>query len=376
MLLPEYHSPDYFQASYIDGDVTVHPTVVMAAGVIIQAAPQTMINIGAGVCIGRGVVINAWQGNINIGKEVVIGAGVLIFGSSQIGEKVCIGANTTIFDQDIVANTVISPATILGDRSRQVILVSVNETDEGIDPPSNFQPELTVNPLQQINQQIHQQINTGSTFSAVNPIESEPLSEPLKNSSDYLANWTEPELESESEPMIETDYPIISEITPEPIPELTPEQLEIEEESFSTFNPDKPINPLQNFNLSQISLDNSEQTLAINTPTSQGINTELQSNTNSYITPNINNPNINTAPTQFQVDSEEETNQLNPENESTSLITQPDQTQANPDNNSPAPAPSHQTSQNTKNRVAGQEYLQEVMKTLFPYKNSLTNPPE
>lgn len=369
MLLPEYHCPDYFQASYIDGDVTVHPTVVMAAGVIIQASPQTIINIGAGVCIGRGVVINAWQGNINIGKEVVIGVGVLIFGSSQIGEKVCIGANTTIFNQDIAAETVILPATILGDRSRQVILSSVTETDKGIDPPSNFQPELTVNPLHQINQQINQQINTGSTFSAVNPIESEPL----KNSSDYLANFTEPELEleSESEPIHETDYPIIPEIIAEPIPELTPEQLEIEEESFSTFNPDQPINRLHNFNLSQISLDNSEQTPEINIhtyQTYQGINTELQSN---------NNPNINTAPTPFPAVSEEEepANQLANENESTNLTAQPDQTEVNPDNSASA-QPSHQTSQNTKNRVAGQEYLQQVMKTLFPYKNSLTNPPE
>ena len=51
---------------YISGDVTIDPSAALAPGVILQAAPNSRIIIGAEVSIGMGTVINAHQGEIAI----------------------------------------------------------------------------------------------------------------------------------------------------------------------------------------------------------------------------------------------------------------------------------------------------------------------
>ena len=38
----------------ISGDVDIHPTASLASGVILQAAPNSKIIVGADVCIGMG----------------------------------------------------------------------------------------------------------------------------------------------------------------------------------------------------------------------------------------------------------------------------------------------------------------------------------
>ncbi|MEO0012437.1 MAG: hypothetical protein RLZZ535_826 [Cyanobacteriota bacterium] len=103
----------------ISGDVEIHPTASLAPGVILQAAPEHKIIVGADACIGMGAIINAAQGSIEIGSGAILGAGVLIIGASKIGSNCCIGTSTTIFQSDVAAMVVVEPGSIIGDGSRQ-----------------------------------------------------------------------------------------------------------------------------------------------------------------------------------------------------------------------------------------------------------------
>ena len=104
----------------ISGDVEIHPTASIAPGAILQAAPDCSIIIGADVCIGMGVIINACKGAIAIDSGAILGSGVLIIGASKIGNNCCIGTSSTVFQTDVAAMTVIEPGSILGDLSRSV----------------------------------------------------------------------------------------------------------------------------------------------------------------------------------------------------------------------------------------------------------------
>ena len=106
----------------ISGDVELHPTASLAPGVILQAAPNCRIVIGADVCIGMGVIINACQGSVEIDSGAILGSGVLIVGNCKIGSNACVGTSTTIFQAAVAAMTVIEPGSIIGDISRQVNL--------------------------------------------------------------------------------------------------------------------------------------------------------------------------------------------------------------------------------------------------------------
>ena len=104
---------------YISGDVTIHPSAALAPGVILQAAPNSRIVIGAEVSIGMGTVITAYQGSIEIANGATLGAGVLIVGASEIGSNACIGTATTIFNASVDSMAVISPGSLMGDVSRK-----------------------------------------------------------------------------------------------------------------------------------------------------------------------------------------------------------------------------------------------------------------
>lgn len=110
----------------ISGDVEIHPTASLASGVILQAAPDHKIIVGADACIGMGAIINAAQGSVEIGSGAILGAGVLIIGASKIGSNCCIGTSTTIFQSDVAAMAVVEPGSIIGDRSRQVEKIAIS----------------------------------------------------------------------------------------------------------------------------------------------------------------------------------------------------------------------------------------------------------
>jgi carbon dioxide concentrating mechanism protein CcmN len=122
----------------VSGDVEIHPTASLASGVILQAAPNQKIIIGADVCIGMGAIINAAQGSIDIGSGAILGAGVLIIGKSKIGSNCCIGTSSTIFQSDVASMVVVEPGSIIGDSSRQLEL-DVNEQSKSSSSSTSHQ---------------------------------------------------------------------------------------------------------------------------------------------------------------------------------------------------------------------------------------------
>ncbi|NES05579.1 MAG: hypothetical protein F6K22_23855 [Okeania sp. SIO2F4] len=106
---------------FVSGDVKIDPSVAIAPGVIIQAADKCQIIIAAGVCIGMGAIIHAYQGNIEIESGATIGSGVLLVGKSKIGTNACVGALATIIEQDLEPDKVVLPTSIIGNSGRQIL---------------------------------------------------------------------------------------------------------------------------------------------------------------------------------------------------------------------------------------------------------------
>ncbi|MEH2094426.1 transferase [Nostoc sp. 'Peltigera membranacea cyanobiont' 213] len=106
--------------SYISGEVTIHPSAVLAPGVILQAAENSKIVIGAGVCIGLGAILQVHEGTLEVEAGANLGAGFLMVGKGKIGANACIGSATTIFNYSVEPGQVVAPGSILGDTSRQI----------------------------------------------------------------------------------------------------------------------------------------------------------------------------------------------------------------------------------------------------------------
>jgi carbon dioxide concentrating mechanism protein CcmN len=122
--------PVSYSDIYISGDVTIHESAVVAPGTILKAAPMCRIVIGAGVCVGMGSVINASGGAIEVEAGAVLGTGVLMIGCGTIGNNACIGSATTIFDASVEKMAVIPAGSLIGDTSRQVVLVADTPAEE------------------------------------------------------------------------------------------------------------------------------------------------------------------------------------------------------------------------------------------------------
>lgn len=60
--------------SYISGEVTIHPSAVLAPGVILQAAVNSKIIIGPGVCIGMGSILQVSEGTLEVEAGANLGA--------------------------------------------------------------------------------------------------------------------------------------------------------------------------------------------------------------------------------------------------------------------------------------------------------------
>jgi carbon dioxide concentrating mechanism protein CcmN len=119
----------------INGDVSIAPSAVIAPGVILQAAANSKIIIGSGVCVGMGSILQVSEGIIEIEAGANLGAGFLMIGSGKIGANSCIGAATTIFNCSVAPEQVIPAGSIFGDTSRQVgdtpqILASIDHPPE------------------------------------------------------------------------------------------------------------------------------------------------------------------------------------------------------------------------------------------------------
>ena len=129
---------------YISGDVTVHPSAALAPGVILQAAPNSRIVIGAEVSIGMGTIINACQGEIAIANGATLGAGVLIVGASAIGSNACIGTATTIFNSSVDSMAVITPGSLIGDISRQYNIQETRNNNHQSSETNKVSPQAKI----------------------------------------------------------------------------------------------------------------------------------------------------------------------------------------------------------------------------------------
>jgi carbon dioxide concentrating mechanism protein CcmN len=112
---------------YISGEVTIHPSAVLAPGVILQAATNSKIIIGPGVCIGMGSILQLNEGTLEVEAGANLGAGFLMVGAGKIGNNACIGAATTVFNCSVEPGTVVPPSSVLGDTSRQISLTQPQE---------------------------------------------------------------------------------------------------------------------------------------------------------------------------------------------------------------------------------------------------------
>jgi len=267
---------------FVSGDVKIDPSATIAPGVIIQAANNCQVIIGAGVCIGMGVIIHAYQGNIEIESGATIGSGVLLVGKSKIGANVCVGSLATIIEQDLVSEKVILPASIIGNSGREML-----------DNNTTFTPtktDLLKNQISSKNSQILDEVYENNYVSNLENTVSSPE-----------------EIQAETE-VNKTQLQSANTVS-------SPEEIQAETEVNKT--------QLQSEN----TFSSSEETLETNT--------QLQSE------------NTVSSPEETQAETEEANTQL--------------QEKASP---------------NIDPQIYGQEYVNQIMKTLFPYKNSLSSHPD
>ncbi|MEO0868053.1 MAG: hypothetical protein AAFY17_06310 [Cyanobacteria bacterium J06642_11] len=114
---------------YRGGDVVIDASVAIAPGVVLRAAANASIRIGAGVCIGAGVVIQAKQGCITIEPGVSLGTGVLIVGKGHVGKDTCVGPSSTLVNPAITSNQIIPPCSLIDEAGSA-------SSSNGTSPPS------------------------------------------------------------------------------------------------------------------------------------------------------------------------------------------------------------------------------------------------
>ncbi|MEA5583050.1 transferase [Nodularia harveyana UHCC-0300] len=142
MSVPPLHLSNNFD-SYTSGEVTIHPSAVLAPGVILQAGVNSKMIIGPGVCIGMGSILQVSEGTLEVEAGANLGAGFLMVGQGKIGANACVGAATTVINCSIEPGKVIAPGSILGDTSRQIEETEQLEssTNNSANPSNEEQPE-------------------------------------------------------------------------------------------------------------------------------------------------------------------------------------------------------------------------------------------
>ncbi|WP_293107651.1 hypothetical protein [Moorena sp. SIOASIH] len=98
--------------------MSIDPSAVISAGVILRADPDSKITIAAGVCIGMGAILHAHKGTLEVESGASLGAGVLVVGKVKIGANASIGSLTTIWNHSVESLQVVPSASVLGDKGR------------------------------------------------------------------------------------------------------------------------------------------------------------------------------------------------------------------------------------------------------------------
>ncbi|BAY84188.1 transferase hexapeptide repeat protein [Calothrix parasitica NIES-267] len=104
--------------TFFSGEVIIHASAVIAPGVIMQAAPNSKIIIGSGVCIGMGSILQVDTGILEIESGANLGAGFLMVGAGKVGTNACVGSATTIFRASVESGKVVPAGSIIGDNGR------------------------------------------------------------------------------------------------------------------------------------------------------------------------------------------------------------------------------------------------------------------
>lgn len=156
--------------SYIGGEVIIHESAVIAPGVILNAAPNSKIIIGAGVCIGMGSVIQVDTGTLEIEVGASLGAGFLMVGEGKIGANACIGAATTVFRCSVEAFQVVAPGSILGDKSRNTIDIEKGLSSQPTSTPTSQagSNQAALNSTQSTQQELEDVWSLGSNSYSTN----------------------------------------------------------------------------------------------------------------------------------------------------------------------------------------------------------------
>jgi Carbonic anhydrases/acetyltransferases, isoleucine patch superfamily len=198
---------------YVSGDVTVDPGATLAPGVILQAATDSQLRIAARVCIGRGVIIQVYQGILEIETGVVLGSGVLILGAGTIGENACIGSETTILESSIAPQQVVAARSLIGDRSRRL-------EPKQVSPPPESAPEPPIISAWGEDSDPLLELVSFASEPEINP----GLEAKLPESSDVLSTPSEPEIvisslseKSEATALV-SQSPESSELSSQPLP--------------------------------------------------------------------------------------------------------------------------------------------------------------
>jgi carbon dioxide concentrating mechanism protein CcmN len=100
-----------------------------------QAAPNSKIIIGSGVCIGMGSILQVDAGTLQIESGANVGAGFLMVGAGKIGANACIGSATTVFRSSVEPGIVVPPGSVIGDNSRSFSEPSTKEINGRVAKP-------------------------------------------------------------------------------------------------------------------------------------------------------------------------------------------------------------------------------------------------
>ncbi|MGB3508482.1 MAG: hypothetical protein WBA93_04440 [Microcoleaceae cyanobacterium] len=316
---------------FVSGDVKIELSVALGSGVILQAASDCQIVIATGVCIGMGVILHAYQGNIEVESGVTIGAGVLVVGKSKIGANACIGSEATIIEHDVEPNQVVPPTSIIGESGRQI---SENSTTALSQSPSQplSQTAVTPNIATTTNSNddfsINQELSSSSEFTEENPLHKSTFIPPVN----HQKLTSSSEFTEESLPHKSTFIPPVNHQGLSSSSELSEESLP----QKSTFIP--PVN--------HQGLTKNYQFFKTNEPENN--------NSNSLVNQELTNTSSPSPEQEENKNEEESKNEI--EQAKTQLQEEAPKT--------------------TKTPIYGQDYVNRMMKTLFPHKNSLSSPPD
>lgn len=134
MSVPPLRLYNNFETFY-SGEVIIHASAVIAPGVIMQAAPNSKIIIGSGVCIGMGSILQVDTGTLEIEPGANLGAGFLMVGAGKIGTNACIGSATTVFRSSVKPGKVVPAGSVIGDTSRSFSEPSPQEMNGKVPQP-------------------------------------------------------------------------------------------------------------------------------------------------------------------------------------------------------------------------------------------------